>query len=184
MEVDLPYSDEALAVYYVVMPSEVSANLSRFDGMRYGVREHASTLLETYLETRGENIGPEPRRRILLGTFALSRGYYDAYYKKAKQVQTLIRNAYASAFGRVDVLLTPTAPTTAFRIGEKSGDPLAMYLGDLFTVSANVAGLPAVSVPCGVSDGLPVGMHLTGRAFDEATLLTVARAYETVGSRE
>lgn len=177
-EVDLPYSEEALAVYYVVMPSEVSANLSRFDGMRYGAREHASTLLETYLETRGENLGPEPRRRILLGTYALSKGYYDAYYKKAKQVQTLIRNAYAGAFESVDVLLTPTTPSTAFKIGEKNNDPLSMYLEDLFTVSANVAGLPAISVPCGESIGLPVGMHLVGRAFDEATLLGVARAYE------
>ena len=177
-EIDLPYSDEALAVYYVVMPSEASTNLSRFDGMRYGAREHASTLLETYLETRRENLGPEPRRRIMLGTFALSRGYYDAYYKKAKQVQTLIRNAYAGAFEQVDLILTPTTPGTAFKIGEKINDPLAMYLEDLFTVGANVAGLPAISVPCGDAIGLPVGLHLTGRAFDEATLFGVARAYE------
>jgi aspartyl-tRNA(Asn)/glutamyl-tRNA(Gln) amidotransferase subunit A len=178
VDADLPYSDEVLAVYYVVMPSEASANLSRYDGMRYGAREHASTLLETYLETRGENIGREARRRILLGTYALSAGYYDAYYKKAKRVQTLIRNAYASALTRADVLLTPTAPTVAYVIGEKADDPLSMYLGDLFTVGANVTGLPAVSVPCADAGRLPVGMHLTGRAFDEATLLSVARAYE------
>lgn len=178
VNVDLPYSGEALAVYYVVMPCEVSANLSRFDGIRYGRREPASTLLETYLHSRGEGIGPEPRRRILLGTYALSHGYYDAYYRKAKKVQTLIQNAYASALERVDVLVTPTAPTKAFRIGEKVNDPLSMYLEDLFTVGANVAGLPAISVPCGASEGLPIGMHLIGRAFDEASLLAVARAYE------
>jgi aspartyl-tRNA(Asn)/glutamyl-tRNA(Gln) amidotransferase subunit A len=178
VEVDLPYSDEVLAVYYLVMPSEASANLSRYDGMRYGAREHASTLFETYMETRGENIGREARRRILLGTYALSAGYYDAYYKKAKQVQTLIRNAYASALTRADVLLTPTAPTIAYVIGEKADDPLSMYLGDLFTVGANVTGLPAVSVPCEDVGRFPIGVHLTGRAFDEAALLSVARAYE------
>jgi aspartyl-tRNA(Asn)/glutamyl-tRNA(Gln) amidotransferase subunit A len=178
VDVELPYSDEVLVVYYVVMPSEASTNLSRYDGMRYGAREHASNLLETYLETRGENIGPEARRRILLGTYALSSGYYDAYYKKAKQVQTLIKNAYSDALTHVDILLTPTAPTVAYEIGEKTNDPLSMYLGDLFTVGANVTGLPAVSVPCADVENLPVGMHLTGKAFDETTLLAVARAYE------
>jgi aspartyl-tRNA(Asn)/glutamyl-tRNA(Gln) amidotransferase subunit A len=177
-EVDLPYVDEALAVYYVLMPCEVSANLSRFDGMRYGQRKEGLSLLETYLQSRAEGLGPEVRRRILLGTYALSRGYYEAYYVKAKKVQTLIRRAYESALTNVDVLLTPTAPTTAFKLGEKTKDPLAMYLEDIFTVGVNVAGLPAISVPCGNSEGLPVGMHLTGRAFDEATLLAVARAYE------
>jgi aspartyl-tRNA(Asn)/glutamyl-tRNA(Gln) amidotransferase subunit A len=178
IDVDLPYQDEVLAVYYVVMPCEASANLARFDGMRYGERHPSSTLLETYLETRREYIGAEPRRRILLGTYALSSGYYDAYYRKAKQVQTLIRNAYASAMTQVDLLLTPTTPTVAFKIGEKTEDPLAMYLGDLFTVGANVTGLPAISIPCGEDQGLPVGLHLTGRAFDEATLLAAARAFE------
>ncbi len=178
IDVDLPYVDEVLAVYYVVMPCEVSANLSRFDGMRYGVRHQASNLMETYLETRREYIGDEPRRRILLGTYALSSGYYDAYYRKAKQVQTLIRNAYASAMTQVDFLLTPTAPSVAFKMGEKTSDPLAMYLEDLFTVGANVVGLPAVSIPCGEDGGLPVGLQLTGRAFEESSLLAVARAYE------
>lgn len=178
VDVDLPYAEEILAVYYIVVPSEASTNLSRYDGMRYGAREYASTLLETYMETRGENIGLEPRRRILLGTYALSAGYYDAYYKKAKKVQTLIQNAYADALTRVDALLTPTAPTVAYEFGEKINDPLSMYLVDLFTVGANVTGLPAVSVPCIDVEGLPVGMHLTGRAFDEATILAVARAYE------
>jgi aspartyl-tRNA(Asn)/glutamyl-tRNA(Gln) amidotransferase subunit A len=178
IEVDLPYTDEVLAVYYVVMPCEVSANLSRFDGMRYGARHQASALLETYLNTRREYIGDEPRRRILLGTYALSSGYYDAYYRKAKQVQTLIRNAYTSAMTQVDLLLTPTAPSVAFKMREKTSDPLAMYLEDLFTVGANVVGLPAISIPCGDDGGLPVGLHLTGRAFEESTLLAVARAYE------
>jgi aspartyl-tRNA(Asn)/glutamyl-tRNA(Gln) amidotransferase subunit A len=181
-EVDLPYVDEALAVYYVLMPCEVSANLARFDGMRYGVRKEHLPLFETYAKSRAEGIGAEARRRILLGTFALSRGYYDAYYVKAKQVQTLIRRGYDAAFREVDVLLTPTAPTTAFKIGEKTSDPLAMYLEDIFTVGVNVAGLPAISVPCGLSEGLPVGLHLTGRAFDEATLLAIARVYEESGT--
>ena len=178
VEVDLPYVDEALAVYYVLMPCEVSTNMSRFDGMRYGRREPGLGLHETYTRSRAEGIGPEVRRRILLGTFALSRGYYEAYYLQAKKVQTLIRRAYDAAFREVDVLLSPTAPTTAFKIGEKTKDPLAMYLEDIFTVGVNVAGLPAISVPCGNSEGLPVGLHLTGRAFDEATLLAIARVYE------
>lgn len=181
VEVDLPYAEEALAVYYVLMPCEVSANLSRFDGMRYGLRLENLPLFETYAQSRAAGLGAEAKRRILLGTYALSKGYYDAYYVQAKKVQTLIRRAYAKAFESVDVLLTPTAPTTAFKIGEKTSDPLAMYLEDIFTVGVNVAGLPAISVPCGMSpdDGLPVGLHLTGRAFDEANLLAIARAYET-----
>ncbi|MBD3250980.1 Asp-tRNA(Asn)/Glu-tRNA(Gln) amidotransferase subunit GatA [Candidatus Uhrbacteria bacterium] len=178
VDVDLPYSEETLAVYYVVMPCEASTNLSRYDGMRYGVREPASNLLETYLESRGEHIGPEARRRILLGTYALSAGYYDAYYKKAKQVQTLIKNAYTTALSDVDVLLTPTTASQAFRLGEKVNDPLSLYVEDLFTVGANVTGLPAISVPCGPAGELPMGMHLMGRAFDEATIFAVARAYE------
>jgi aspartyl-tRNA(Asn)/glutamyl-tRNA(Gln) amidotransferase subunit A len=179
VEVDLPYADEALAVYYVLMPCEVSANLSRFDGIRYGQRAPAGNLLETYLATRATGLGREARRRVLLGTYALSKGYYDAYYRKAKKVQKLIQNAYADAFMHVDALLTPTAPTTAFKIGEKIGDPLAMYLEDIFTVGVNVAGLPAVSIPCGESEGLPVGMHLTGRMFDEATILNIGKAFES-----
>lgn len=178
VDIDLPYADEALAVYYVLMPCEVSANLSRFDGIRYGQRVASGSLLETYMASRAEGLGREVRRRVLLGAYALSKGYYDAYYRKAKKVQKLIQQAYATAFTQVDVLLTPTAPTTAFKIGEKIGDPLAMYLEDIFTVGVNVAGLPAVSVPCGEVDGLPVGLHLTGRMFDEAMILNVAKAYE------
>lgn len=178
VDIDLPYTDEVLAVYYVVMPSEVSANMSRFDGMRFGVREPGRSLLDTYLDTRGQHLGMEVKRRILLGTYALSSGYYDAYYKKAKQVQTLIKEAYQSALVGVDVILTPTTPTVAYRIGEKSGDPLAMYLGDLFTVGANVSGLPAVSFPSDPSGILPVGVHLIGRAFSESTLFAIVKAYE------
>jgi len=178
VEVDLPYADEALAAYYVIMPCEVSANLARYDGMRYGLREKGLALFETYARSRAHGFGPEARRRILLGTYALSRGYYDAYYLQAKRVQTLIKRAYVQAFDQVDALLTPTAPNPAFRLGEKTEDPLAMYLEDVFTVGANVAGLPAVSVPCGTADKMPVGLHLIGRAFGEAPLLAVARVYE------
>ncbi|MFA4955053.1 MAG: Asp-tRNA(Asn)/Glu-tRNA(Gln) amidotransferase subunit GatA [Patescibacteria group bacterium] len=177
-EVDLPYVDEALAVYYVLMPCEVSANLARFDGMRYGLRLENLPIFETYAKTRATGFGPEVRRRIMLGTYALSRGYYEAYYVQAKKVQTLIRRAYDNALQKVDLLLTPTAPTTAFKIGEKTADPLTMYLEDIFTVGVNVAGLPAVSVPCGTAEALPVGMHLTGRAFCEAELLAAVRVYE------
>lgn len=176
-EVDLPYAEEALAAYYVIMPCEVSANLARFDGMRYGPRVSGEPLFETYAKTRAQNFGPEARRRILLGTYALSRGYYDAYYLQAKRVQTLIRRAYAKAFEDVDILVTPTAPNPAFRLGEKTTDPLTMYLEDVFTVGVNVAGLPAVSVPCGLAEGLPVGMQLIGRHFDEAGILAAARVY-------
>jgi len=177
-EVDLPYVDEALAVYYLLMPCEVSANLARFDGMRYGLRKESLPLFETYAHSRAEGFGSEVRRRVLLGTYALSRGYYEAYYLQAKKVQTLIRRAYEEAFRDVDVLLTPTSPTTAWKIGEKSNDPLAMYLEDIFTVSANVAGVPAMSVPCGDSAGMPVGMHLTAPWFKEEKLFAVAGAYE------
>ena len=176
-EVELPYAEESLAAYYVIMPCEVSANLERFDGMRFGQRVKGEPLFETYAKTRALNFGPEARRRILLGTYALSRGYYDAYYLQAKRVQTLIRRAYADAFEDVDILVTPTAPNPAFRLGEKTTDPLTMYLEDVFTVGVNVAGLPAVSVPCGLADGLPVGMQLIGRHFDEAGILAAAKVY-------
>jgi aspartyl-tRNA(Asn)/glutamyl-tRNA(Gln) amidotransferase subunit A len=177
-DIDLPYADEALSVYYVVMPCEVSANLARFDGMRFGMRKENLPLFETYATSRAEGLGAEVRRRILLGTYALSRGYYDAYYLQAKKVQTLIRRAYEAAFRDVDVILTPTAPTTSWKIGEKSKDPLAMYLEDIFTVGANVAGLPAISVPCGDSAGLPVGMHVMAPWFEEARLLEISKAYQ------
>jgi aspartyl-tRNA(Asn)/glutamyl-tRNA(Gln) amidotransferase subunit A len=180
IEIDLPYADEALAVYYVLMPCEVSANLSRFDGMRYGQRETRPTLIETYLKSRSENLGEEVRRRIMLGTYALSKGYYDAYYRQARKVQTLIRRAYASAFEQVDVIVTPTAPSTAFKLGEKMSDPLAMYLEDVYTVGANVAGLPAISLPCGTDEGLPVGLQFIGKMGADGGLLSTARVFEHI----
>lgn len=180
IEIDLPYADEALAVYYVLMPCEVSANLARFDGMRYGQRETRPTLVETYLQSRGEGLGEEVRRRIMLGTYALSKGYYDAYYRQARKVQTLIRRAYAAAFEQVDVLVTPTAPSVAFKLGEKLSDPLAMYLEDVYTVGVNVAGLPAISVPCGMGDGMPVGLQFIGKMGGDGQLLSIARAFEYI----
>ena len=178
-EVSLPHAEHALAVYYVLMPSEVSANLARFDGIRFGVRKAGETLEETYRRSRGEGFGKEARRRIMLGTYALSSGYYDAYYLKALKVRRLIANDFSQAFQDVDCIVTPTSPTVAWNIGEKSDDPLSMYLADIYTVSVNVAGLPAISVPCGLSKGLPVGLQLIGRHFDEKTILTAARAYES-----
>ncbi len=177
-EIELPYADEGLAVYYVLMPCEVSANLSRFDGMRFGLRKEALPLFETYAQSRAQGFGSEAKRRILLGTFALSSGYIDAYYVQAKKVQTLIRRGYEKAFAEVDVIATPTAPNTAFKLGEKLNDPLGMYLEDVFTVSVNVAGLPAVSMPCQTDGGMPVGFQLIGRWFDEANLLSAARVLE------
>jgi aspartyl-tRNA(Asn)/glutamyl-tRNA(Gln) amidotransferase subunit A len=178
-EVSLPHAGHALAVYYVLMPSEVSANLARFDGIRFGVRKAGETLEETYRRSRGEGFGKEVRRRIMLGTYALSSGYYDAYYLKALKVRRLIADDFSQAFQDVDCIVTPTSPVVAWNIGEKADDPLSMYLADIYTVSVNVAGLPAVSVPCGLSQGLPVGLQLIGRHFDEKTILTAARAYES-----
>ncbi len=177
-DIELPYADEGLAVYYVLMPCEVSANLARFDGMRYGLRKEALPLFETYVRSRAQGFGAEAKRRILLGTFALSSGYIDAYYVQAKKVQTLIRRAYQKAFDEVDVIATPTAPNTAFKLGEKLNDPLGMYLEDVFTVSVNVAGLPALSMPCQTDGGMPVGFQLIGKWFDEAGLLSAAHVLE------
>lgn len=177
-EVSLPHAKYALAVYYVLMPCEVSANLARFDGMRYGSRVTGENLDATYRLSRGQGFGPEVRRRILLGTYALSAGYYDAYYLKALKVRRLIVEDFRRAFSEVDLLVTPTTPGPAWLIGEKLDDPLQMYLADIFTVPVNVAGLPAVSLPCGLSEGLPVGLQLIGRPFDEAGILRAAAAYE------
>lgn len=181
-EVDLPYADEALAVYYVLVPAEISANLSRFDGMRFGDRKPGETLAEVYAASRGEGLGDEVRRRILLGTYVLSKGYADAYYRQARRVRRLIAKAYDDLLKEVDILVTPTAPSTAFTIGEKMSDPLAMYLEDVFTVGMNVAGVPAISVPCGREEGtnLPIGIQLIGRRFDDGRLLSWAHAYERV----
>jgi aspartyl-tRNA(Asn)/glutamyl-tRNA(Gln) amidotransferase subunit A len=176
VEVSLPHAKYALAVYYLIMPAEVSSNLARYDGIRYGYRtSKAKNLLETYLKTRAEGFGDEAKRRIMLGTYALSAGYYDAYYLQAQKMRTLIRQDFEKVFEDVDCLITPTAPTAAFKIGEKIDNPLTMYLSDVFTVSANVAGLPAVSVPCGVAGKLPVGLQIMGKWFDEKTMFDLAK---------
>lgn len=179
LPVSLPHTSYALAAYYILAPAEASSNLSRFDGVRYGYRaDGVADLLDLYKKTRGEGFGKEVKRRILIGTYALSSGYYDAYYKRAQRVRTLIREDFLRTFANVDVLLSPTTPSTAFKLGEKTDDPLTMYLNDALTIPVNLAGLPAISVPCGLSDGLPVGLQFIGRMFDEETLLRVAHAYE------
>jgi aspartyl-tRNA(Asn)/glutamyl-tRNA(Gln) amidotransferase subunit A len=180
VDVELPHARHAIPAYYIVATAEASSNLARYDGVRYGYRApDAGGLHAMYARTRAQGFGPEVKRRIMLGTYVLSAGYYDAYYLKAQQVRTLIRQDYETAFSHVDVLAMPTSPVPPFKIGERAEDPLQMYLADIFTVSAPLAGLPALSVPCGfTSDRLPVGLQLTGRRFDEATLLKVADAYE------
>ena len=178
-EISLPHTKYALAAYYIVAPAEASANLARYDGVRYGLRVPGDSLDDMYMNTRGEGFGDEVQRRILIGTYALSSGYYDAYYIKAQKVRTLIANDFKAAFEDVDVILTPTAPSAAFPIGEKQDDPVAMYLNDVFTVPTSLAGLPGISVPAGLSkDGLPLGLQLIGRAFDEETVLRVADVME------
>jgi len=178
-EISLPHTEYAVATYYIICTSEASSNLARYDGVRYGFREEREDLLEMYLETRSKGFGPEVKRRIMLGTFSLSAGYYDAYYKKASQVRTLIKRDFEEAFKVCDLILTPTSPTPAFKIGEKINDPLQMYLSDIFTIPANLAGLPALSLPCGFTrDGLPIGMQLIGRPCDEGTLLKVGYAFQ------
>lgn len=177
-EVSLPHTEYALAVYYVIMPCEASANLARFDGIRYGSRVQADTLMETYLKSRSRGFGKEVRRRIMLGTHALSSGYYDAYYLKAMKVRRLLANDFAQVFQEVDVLAGPTAPYVAWRLGEKSDDPLSMYLSDIYTVSVNVVGLPAVTLPCGKAHDMPVGLQIIGRHFDDGRVLGVANAFE------
>jgi aspartyl-tRNA(Asn)/glutamyl-tRNA(Gln) amidotransferase subunit A len=180
VEVSLPHSEYAVATYYLLATAEASSNLARYDGVRYGHRaENPKDLLEMYTKSRQQGFGPEVKRRIMLGTYALSSGYYDAYYKKAQQVRTLIKNDFDEAWKQVDLILAPTTPTPAFRFGEKTDDPLQMYLSDIFTISVNLAGIPALSLPCGFSkDNLPIGLQLMGRPFDEATILKLAFAYE------
>jgi len=180
VDVSLPHTDYAVATYYIIATSEASSNLARYDGVKYGYRaEGFDDLLGMYKKTRSEGFGPEVKRRIMLGTYALSSGYYDAYYKKAQQVRTLIKQDFEEAYKKVDVICTPTAPTPAFKIGEKSDDPLQMYLSDIFTISVNLAGIPGISVPCGFSStGLPIGLQILGRHFDEETVLRAAWAYE------
>ncbi|HEX5608294.1 MAG TPA: Asp-tRNA(Asn)/Glu-tRNA(Gln) amidotransferase subunit GatA [Candidatus Binatia bacterium] len=178
-EISLPSTEYAIAVYYIVATAEASSNLARYDGMRYGHRANAGDLLDTYTLSRAAGFGAEVKRRIMLGTYVLSAGYYDAYYLKAQKVRTLIKQDFDVAFKRCDLIATPTAPTTAFRLGEKIKDPLQMYLSDVCTISVNLAGLPAVSLPCGFDqEGMPIGMQLIGKHFDEATILRVAHHYE------
>src|SRR5438105_895370 len=178
-EISLPHTEYAVAVYYIVATAEASSNLARYDGMRYGRRAAAKDLTETYMISRDEGFGAEVKRRIMLGTYALSAGYYDAYYLKAQRVRTLIKRDFDAAFQRCDVIVTPTAPTTAFKLGEKTQDPLQMYLSDIYTITANLAGVPGLSMPCGLTgSGLPIGLQLIGRHFDEGTLLRAAHNLE------
>ncbi|NTV29193.1 MAG: Asp-tRNA(Asn)/Glu-tRNA(Gln) amidotransferase subunit GatA [Candidatus Omnitrophica bacterium] len=183
-ELSLPHTEYAVATYYIVATAEASSNLARFDGVQYGLRvvpdkTRKSPLVDMYEATREQGFGDEAKRRIMLGTYVLSSGYYDAYYLRAQKVRTLIKRDFEQAFGEVDVILSPTAPTTAFKVGEKLADPLAMYLSDIFTIPANLAGIPALSLPCGFDDNhLPVGLQLMARPFDEETLLRVAFSYE------
>ncbi|HVO94901.1 MAG TPA: Asp-tRNA(Asn)/Glu-tRNA(Gln) amidotransferase subunit GatA [Terriglobales bacterium] len=178
-EIRLPHTEYAVAVYYIVATAEASSNLARYDGMRFGRRAEAKDLTTTYRVSRDEGFGAEVKRRIMLGTYVLSAGYYDAYYLKAQRVRTLIKHDFEEAFKHCDVILTPTTPTTAFRLGEKIQDPLQMYLSDIFTISVNLAGLPALSLPCGFDgEGMPIGLQIIGKPFDEATILRVAYRYE------
>jgi len=177
--ISLPHTEYAVAAYYILATSEASSNLARYDGVKYGLRVEGRDLLDMYMNTREAGFGAEVKRRIILGTYALSSGYYDAYYKKAQQVRTLIKRDFEKAFEQVDAIVTPTAPNPAFKIGEKVDDPLQMYLADIFTISVNLAGVPGISVPCGfTSENLPVGLQIIGKHFDEEAVLKIAYAYE------
>jgi aspartyl-tRNA(Asn)/glutamyl-tRNA(Gln) amidotransferase subunit A len=181
VEVELPHTDLALPVYYLLAPSEASANLARFDGIRYGPRQRAETLYDEYLATRGSLFGPEVKRRIMLGTYALSAGYYDAYYNQAQKVRTLIKSDFDAAFESVDLIACPVTPTTAFPIGEHGDDPLSMYLEDVLTLPANLAGVPGIALPVGFDqDGLPIGMQLNAPHLGEAALFRAAAAFQGV----
>jgi aspartyl-tRNA(Asn)/glutamyl-tRNA(Gln) amidotransferase subunit A len=182
VELKMPHTDYAIATYYIVATAEASSNLARYDGVRYGLRVPGATLAEMYKKTRGRGFGPEVKRRIMLGTYALSAGYYDAYYKKAQQVRALIARDFAEAFARVDAIVTPTSPVPAFRLGERTDDPLQMYLADIYTVTGSLAGVPGISVPCGKTpEGLPVGLQIFGNTFGEARVLQIASAFENAG---
>ena len=174
----LPHAPHGISAYYVIAPAEASSNLARYDGVRFGMRAGNGTLLDLYEETRAEGFGPEVKRRIMLGTFALSSGYYDAYYGRAQRVRTKISEDFRAAFERCDYIVTPTSPTVAFGLGERTGDPLAMYMSDYCTVPMPLAGIPAISIPSGLSDGLPVGLQIAGPAFSENGMLDAAYALE------
>jgi aspartyl-tRNA(Asn)/glutamyl-tRNA(Gln) amidotransferase subunit A len=176
----LPHTKYALPTYYIIAPAEASTNLARYDGVRYGPREAGESMWDTIELTRGRRFGAEVRRRIMLGTYALSAGYYDAYYRRAQQVRTLIKADFEQAFSQVDLLATPTSPTVAFKVGQRLDDPLAMYLSDVCTLPINLAGVPALVVPCGFSESLPVGLQLIGRPFEEELLLRAGDAYQQV----
>src|SRR5207237_10558590 len=179
VEVSLPHTKYALPAYYIVAPAEASSNLARYDGVRYGLRASGRDVIDMYRRTRAEGFGAEVRRRVLIGTYVLSAGYYDAYYLKAQRVRALIARDFDEAYKSVDCILTPTAPSPAFAIGDKEDDPISMYLNDVFTVPVNLAGLPGISVPAGLAaDGLPLGLQIIGRAFDEETVLRVAEVIE------
>ena len=180
VDISLPHTKYALPAYYIVAPAEASSNLARYDGVRYGLRVEGEDLIDTYERTRAEGFGAEVQRRVMIGTYVLSAGYYDAYYLKAQRVRTRIAEDFRSAWDSCDVILTPTTPSAAFAIGEKMDDPIAMYLNDIFTVPASMAGLPAISVPAGLSgDGLPLGLHMIAPAFGEETLFRAAGVLET-----
>ncbi|MET0785873.1 MAG: Asp-tRNA(Asn)/Glu-tRNA(Gln) amidotransferase subunit GatA [Paenisporosarcina sp.] len=182
-EVSLPHSKYGLATYYLLSSSEASSNLARFDGIRYGFRaDNVESLMDLYKETRAQGFGDEVKRRIMLGTFALSAGSYDAYYKKAQQVRTLIKNDFDQVFEKYDVIIGPTTPTPAFKVGEKNDDPLTMYANDILTIPVNLAGVPGLSIPCGFAEGMPLGLQIIGKHFDEATIYRVAHAYEQATS--
>jgi aspartyl-tRNA(Asn)/glutamyl-tRNA(Gln) amidotransferase subunit A len=180
IDISLPHTQYAVSAYYIVAPAEASSNLARFDGVQYGFRSpDAKDLVGMYIKTRSKGFGNEAKRRILLGTYCLSTGYYDAYYLKAQKVRTKIKEDFDDAFKSCDCIVTPTSPTPAFKIGEKTSDPLSMYLSDIFTISANLAGLPAISIPCGFSEGnLPIGLHILAKPFDEETIFRAAYAFE------
>ena len=182
VSISLPSTDYALSAYYIISSAEASSNLARFDGVKYGYRAKDFTnLIDMYEKTRSEGFGDEVKRRIMLGTFVLSSGFYDAYYKRAKQMQQKIAQEYAEAFSQCDIILTPTSPSTAFRMGERTDDPLKMYAADICTVTVNIAGLPAISVPCAtVSNGLPVGMQMIGPKFSEQMLFDAAGCFENI----
>ncbi len=181
-EISLPHTDQALATYYIIQPAECSANLARYDGIRYGQRANGQDLLSVYMESRGQYLGLEAQRRIMIGTYVLSSGYYEAYYAKAQQARALIKQDFAKAFEEVDVIMTPTSPTTAFKLGDKTSDPLAMYAADIFTVTANLAGICGLSVPCGQINGLPVGLQMLGSWFDEHLLFKVGEFFEKINA--
>jgi aspartyl-tRNA(Asn)/glutamyl-tRNA(Gln) amidotransferase subunit A len=181
VDISLPNSQLSIPVYYVLAPAEASSNLSRYDGVRYGHRAaEYDDLMDMYMKSRAEGFGAEVKRRILIGTYVLSAGYYDAYYLKAQQIRRLIADDFTQAFKKCDIIMGPTAPSTAFKAGEKADDPVAMYLQDVYTIATNLAGLPGMSIPAGFSNGLPVGLQLMGNYFDEARMLDVAHAYQQV----